>query len=75
MRLVFHTRFSCHAIQIIALRQDVLQHRSFLLDVAVRQCLPVFELFSCEDQSLLVGMNAFLVFHIGDGVAGPRHRT
>ena len=45
------------------------------MDVAVRQCLPVFELFSCEDQSLLVGMNAFLVFHIGDGVAGLRHRT
>ena len=36
--------------------------QSCLLDVAVRQCLPVFELLSCEDQSLLVGMNAFLVF-------------
>ena len=47
----------------------------FFLDVAVRQYLPVFELLSCEDQSLLVGMNAFLVFHIGDGVAGLRYRT
>ena len=36
---------------------------SCLLDVfSVRQCLPVFELLSCEDQSLLVGMNTFLVF-------------
>ena len=36
--------------------------QSCLLDVAARQCLLVFELLSCEDQSLLVGMNTFLVF-------------
>ena len=36
--------------------------QSCLLDAAVRQCLPVFELLSCEDQSLLVGMSTFLVF-------------
>ena len=30
----------------IVLPHDVLQHRAFLLDVVVRQCLPVFELLS-----------------------------
>ena len=51
-----------HPIHFIALPDDVLQHRAFFLDVAVRQCLPVFGLLPFEDQSLLVGMNAFLVF-------------
>ena len=58
---------------------DVLQHRAFLLDVVVRQCVPVFGLLSFEDQSLLVGMNAFIVLdlflRIVDGVTGLRHRT
>ena len=58
---------------------DVLQHRAFLLDVVVRQCLPVYGLLSFEDQSLLVGMNAFLVLDLClrmvDGVTGLRHRT
>ena len=58
---------------------DVLQHRAFLLDVVVRQCLPVFGLLSFEDQSLLVGMTAFLVLnlclHMVDGITGLRHRS
>ena len=44
---------------------DVLQHRAFLLDVVVRQCVPVFGLLSFKDQSLLVGMNRWsLAFDI-----------
>ena len=75
MRSVFHSKFLDHAMHFI----DVLQHRAFLLDVVVRQCLPVFGLLSFEDQSLLVGMNAFLVLdlclRVVDGVTGFRHRT
>ena len=56
--------------EIVVLHQVSCSHNSLhctstqscLLDVAVRQCLPVFELLSCEDQSLSVGMNTFLVF-------------
>ena len=40
---------------------------------------PSLSCFPCEDQSLLVGMNAFLVLdlclHIVDGDTGLRHRT
>ena len=44
--------------------------QSCLLDAAVRECLPVFELLSCEDQSL-VGLDEYLpCLHIGDGNAG-----
>ena len=78
MRSVFHSKFLDHAMHFIVLPHDVLQHRAFLLDVVVRQCLPVFGLLSFEDQSPLVWMNAFLVYlclHIVDGVAGLRHRT
>ena len=45
----------------------------FLLDVIVGQCPAILQLLSCEDQSLLIGWNAFLLLHflfdILDGVA------
>ncbi len=46
----------------------------FFLDVVVRKSPSVFELFSGEDESLLIGGNSFLVldfgFHVFDRVAG-----
>ena len=45
----------------------------FLLDVIVRKSSSVFELLSCEDKSLLIGWDTFLVldfsFDIFDGVS------
>ena len=38
---------------------DVLQHRAFLLDVVVRQCLPVFELLSLR-RSIVAGRDECL---------------
>ena len=46
MSSVFHSKFLDHAMHFTELPHDVLQHRVFLLDVVVRQCLPVFELLS-----------------------------
>ena len=47
--------------------------RRLLLDVVVRQCSTVLQLFSGEYQTLLVWGNAFLVldflFHVLDGIA------
>merc|ERR1712058_184425 len=44
----------------------------FLLDVVVRECSSVFQLFASEDQPLLVWGNAFLILdlclHILDGI-------
>ena len=37
----------------------------FLLDVVVGQGSPVFQLFTGEDQSLLIGGNSFLVLDFG----------
>jgi len=46
----------------------------FLLDVVVGESSPVLQLFACEDQSLLVWRNSFLVlnlgFHVLNGVGG-----
>ena len=43
------------------------------LDIVVAQCAAIFELFACEDETLLVGRNALLVlnfgFHVLDCVA------
>jgi hypothetical protein len=36
----------------------------FLLDVVVRESASVFELFSSEDESLLVRRNSFLVLNL-----------
>merc|ERR1719278_1381073 len=36
-----------------------------LLDVVVRQCTPIFKLFTGKDQSLLIWGNAFLVLDLG----------
>merc|ERR1711962_340521 len=48
--------------------------RRLLLDVVVAQRAPVFELFTGEDETLLVGRDSLLVldfgFHVVDGVAG-----
>jgi hypothetical protein len=45
----------------------------FLLDVVIRESSRVFELFSGEDETLLIGRDAFLVLDFGldvfDGVA------
>lgn len=44
----------------------------FLLNVIVRQCAPIFELFTCKYQALLVWRDALLVlnfcFDVVDGV-------
>merc|ERR1711978_34647 len=46
----------------------------FLLDVVVAQRATVFQLFTCEDETLLVRWDSFLVLDFGldivDGVAG-----
>ena len=46
--------------------------RRLLLDVVVGQGSAVFQLLACEDESLLIGRNAFLVLdlllHVLDGV-------
>jgi len=46
----------------------------FLLDVVVRESSAIFELFSCEDKTLLVRWNALLVLnfglHVGDSIRG-----
>jgi hypothetical protein len=51
--------------------KDQVQRR-LLLDVVVRKCATIFQLFPSEDQSLLVGRDTFFVlnlcFHIDDGV-------
>ena len=51
------------------------QHKmecGFLLDIVVRKCAAIFQLFAGEDQSLLIWGNAFLVLDLGfdvlDGV-------
>ena len=45
---------------------------AFLLDVVVRESASVFQLLACEDESLLVRRDAFLIldlgFHIFDSV-------
>ena len=45
-----------------------------LLNIVVRKRPSVFQLFSCEDESLLIGGNSFLVLdlglHVFDGVGG-----
>ena len=47
---------------------------AFFLDVVVTECSTIFELFTSEDQSLLIGWNTFLVLDLGldvlDGVGG-----
>jgi len=47
---------------------------AFLLNVIVTQSSAVFQLFSGEDESLLIGGNTFLVLNLGldiiNGVAG-----
>jgi len=46
----------------------------FLLDVVVGERAAIFELFSCEDQTLLLWRDAFLILdfclHVGDRVVG-----
>merc|ERR1711953_962990 len=48
--------------------------RGLFLNVVIRKCSPIFELFSSENQSLLLGRNSFLVLDLRldilDGVIG-----
>ncbi len=37
---------------------------AFLLDVVIRKSAPIFKLLACEDESLLIGRNAFLVLNL-----------
>ena len=62
MRSLYRTKFLDHAIHFIVLRQDVLQHSLAFWMLQSDSVFPSSSCFSCEDQSLLVGMNAFLVF-------------
>ena len=41
-----------------------------LLNVVIRQSAAVFELLSCEDKTLLIGGNAFLVLDLGSEGTG-----
>jgi hypothetical protein len=44
-----------------------------LLDVVVAQCATILELLSCEDETLLVWGNSFLVLDLGlDVIDGVR---
>jgi len=46
----------------------------FFLNVVIRQCSPILQLFASEDQSLLVRGNSFLIldfrFHIINRIGG-----
>ncbi len=44
--------------------QDKVQRR-LLLDIIIRQCASIFELFSSEDQTLLVRWDSFLILNFG----------
>ena len=59
--IVVRTKFLVHAIHFIALRQDVLQHNLAFWMLQSDSVFPS-EMLSLQNQSLLVGMNAFLVF-------------
>ena len=62
MRSLYCTKFLVHTIHFIVLRQDVLQHSLAFWMLQSNSVFPSSSCFSCEDQSLLVGMNTFLVF-------------
>ena len=62
MRSLYCTKFLVLAIHFIVIRQDVLQNILAFWMLQSDSVLSSSSCFPCEDQSLLVGMNAFLVF-------------